>query len=335
MQQKHLPTVDFTAVDPGSPGAWRATREQVMQALGFHGGFEVVYDRVTPDHRHALLEIAKDLFARPLPTKLKNASDEPYGGYLGQLPGIAYESLAVADAGLPYAIPTFADLMWPDGNPRFCEKVKLFTEKMVELLETVRRMVMESLGVAEYFEEQVRATYYQLRFTEYGEASEWAEEKRTLAQMAHRDTNTLTVVCQLNEVNGLQVEAKDGEWVLAAPRSPASFFVIAGEAFQAWTNNKVYAPRHGVRVEDEEVDRRYCIIVFAKPTSEHPIEAPAELVDDLHPSLFKPFYYHDFLKFCVSPEGRKQRTSRLAVYRRSLTTAPPAATTATKEEDEA
>ncbi|CAL9754520.1 unnamed protein product [Musa acuminata subsp. burmannicoides] len=315
--RRHLPMIDFSGVGMACAGtpAWDAVQEQVMPALEFHGCFEAVYNRVASELRLSLLGIAKDLLSLPLQTKLRNASDVPYGGYLGHFPGLAYESLAIRDATLPHAIPNFASLMWPSGsNPNFCEKARSFTKQVAELEEMVRRMVLESLGVAKYAEEQMQSTYYLLRFTEYGAAGEWEEEKRKLAHMAHRDTNMLSIVCQLNEVDGLQVEAMDGEWHLAAPRSVASFFVIAGETFHAWSNGRVYAPMHGVAMDGTVA--RYSAILFSRPMSEQTIQAPAELVDGDRPSLFRPFEYGDFLHFCVSAEGRKLKKCRLSAYRR-------------------
>ncbi|RRT58178.1 hypothetical protein BHE74_00005985 [Ensete ventricosum] len=160
----------------GTP-AWYAVREQVMPALGFHGCFEAVYNRVASELRRSLLGIAKDLGRYPSPRH-----------------------------------PSFTSLLWPSGsNPNFCGGVGGDGEGG-GVGEPGR------CGVAE----QMQSTCSLLRFTEYGAAGEWEEEKRKLAHMAHQDKNMLSIVCQLNEVDGLQVEAMDGEWLLAAPRSVAS-----------------------------------------------------------------------------------------------------------------
>lgn len=110
---------------------------------------------------------------------------------------------------------------------------------MAELEEMVRRMVWESLGVAKDRVEQSESTlYHMLRFAKYGEEKEGAEEKGDEVKLAgyevHRDTNALSLVCQLNEVDGLEVEIGDDEveWVLAKPSSPASIFVLAGNAIR-------------------------------------------------------------------------------------------------------
>ncbi|KAJ8485166.1 hypothetical protein OPV22_017651 [Ensete ventricosum] len=138
-------------------------------------------------------------------------------------------------------------------------------------------------GVAE----QMQSTCSLLRFTEYGAAGEWEEEKRKLAHMAHQDKNMLSIVCQLNEVDGLQVEAMDGEWLLAAPRSVASS-----------SSRERLSTKHGVTGRFTPpctaspwtgTVARYSAVLFSRPISEQTIQAPAELVDGDHPSLFRPF----------------------------------------------
>ena len=108
------------------------------------------------------------------------------------------------------------------------ERASSFTKKLAELQGMIRKMVLQSLDVAEYHEEQMQSTWHLLRFSEYGAPG---EETRKVGQMAHRDANLLTAVCQLNGVDGLEVETRDGQWLQATPSSPASFFIIAGESF--------------------------------------------------------------------------------------------------------
>ncbi|URE05485.1 2OG-Fe(II) oxygenase superfamily [Musa troglodytarum] len=318
MQRPQFPVIDFSSFDPAADGgpAWDATREHVMQALGTCGCFEVVYDRITPELRQSLLEvIAKDLFRLPLETKLKNASEKVYDGYLGRFPNLDYESLAIRDATGSEAIPSFASLMWPDGNPNFCEMASSFAKKLAELQGMIRKMVLQSLGVAEYHEEQMQSTWHLLRFSEYGAPG---DETRKVGQMAHRDANLLTAVCQLNGVDGLEVETREGQWIQATPSSPTSFFIIAGESFWAWSNGKVYSPMHGVTVGGKET--RYSVLLFAMPKNERPIQAPVELVDDNQTPIFKPYYYDDYLRFCFSEEGMMQQCKLVAYCGTDATT---------------
>ncbi|CAD5175161.1 unnamed protein product [Musa acuminata subsp. malaccensis] len=317
-QERGLPKIDFTGVgqaDTGSP-SWEAVREQVMQALGSYGCFEAVYDRVTPQLRGSILEMAaEELFPLPLEAKIKNTSDKPFGGYLGQISGFDYESLAITDAPLPHGAPRFCGLLWPDGNPDFCEKAYTFSKKLGELEEMVRRMVLESLGVTEYHEEQSASIWYLLRFSKYGAVGDGEQEeegeRKKAGYMAHRDVNTLGIVCQLNGVDGLEVDSGDGQWIPAKPSSPTSYFVIAGDTFRAWSNGRVTAPLHRVNVGGE--DTRYSVILFSVPKDEAVIQAPAELVDERRPTLFRPFAFGEFLRFCATEEGMKAEC-KLSAY---------------------
>lgn len=50
---------------------------------------------------------------------------------------------------------------------------------------------------------------------------------------------------------------------------------------------------------------RYSAILFSIPHDEVVIQAPPELVDADHPSLFKPYDYGSYVRFCFTEEGQK------------------------------
>ncbi|XP_072968427.1 probable 2-oxoglutarate-dependent dioxygenase AOP1 [Typha angustifolia] len=303
-----IPKIDFSDVDLSNPGTqlWNTVRGQVMDALTSMGCFEALYPSVTPELRDALFGSAvKDLFALPLETKLLNSygPEKPFHGYLGNIPGLDnYESLAITDAPRPQEVRRFADLMWPDGNPSFCETALRFAEQFARLEEMVYRMVLESLGVFNYHAAQTESNWSLLRFSQYTAPN---GEEKNLGYISHQDTNTLSIVCQ-NQVDGLEVQTKNGQWILVTP-SQASLIVMAGNAFRAWTNGRVYAPFHRILVGGEVT--RYSAIFFSIPGENLMIQAPEELVDEEHPSLFKPYDYNEFVNFCVSKEsgGREDK----------------------------
>ena len=108
------------------------------------------------------------------------------------------------------------------------ETVLSFSQKVAELEGMARRMLMEGLGVDKYYEDLTNSIWYLLRLAEYRCPAQGEEKK--LGYVPHRDTNTMSVVCQLQK-DGLEVQAKDGEWTLASP-SPISFIVMAGNGFR-------------------------------------------------------------------------------------------------------
>lgn len=58
---------------------------------------------------------------------------------------------------------------------------------------------------------------------------------------------------------------------------------------------------------------RYSAMLFSVPQDDYVIQAPAELVDNVHPSLFKPYTYGDYLEFLVTEEGVKAE-DKLTAY---------------------
>ncbi|CAL4994916.1 unnamed protein product [Urochloa decumbens] len=304
-----LPLIDFSGVDPSAPGAgtWSTVRAQVMEALATIGCFDAHYPALTPQLRSALFDDSvRPLFTLSLDTKRRNyhGADKPFHGYLGSRD--AYESLAIIDGHKLENVLAFADLMWrPDGgNASFCETIHGAAKQMLELEEAVQRMVLEGLGVAKYHDALSESSWHLFRMWEYKPPS---SDEKVVRYGSHQDANTLTVLCQ-HEVEGLEVQTREGECVLVKP-SPTSLVVMAGNALRAWTNDRLHAPFHHVTVRGDAT--RYSAILFSIPKLM--VQAPDELVDDARPSRFKPYDNDDFIRFCVSEEGARHK-DKLKAY---------------------
>ena len=100
-----------------------------------------------------------------------------------------------------------------------------FSEQLSELDKVIRRMVVESLGVEKYLDEHLGSTNYLLRVMKY-KGPETTDTKLGLS--AHTDKNIVTILCQ-NQVDGLEVKTKDGEWINLKP-SPHTFIVMIGDS---------------------------------------------------------------------------------------------------------
>ena len=91
----------------------------------------------------------------------------------------------------------------------------------------VMRMVFESYGVDEStFEDLIQSTSFQLKFMKY----RLPHTNETNAGLPpHTDAN-LVGILDSNQVRGLEIETKKGEWIVCEPL-PSSFLVMAGETF--------------------------------------------------------------------------------------------------------
>ncbi|KAL1814442.1 hypothetical protein ACET3Z_017016 [Daucus carota] len=295
-----LPLINFSGheLKPGT-FLWDSVKSQVHEALQEFGCFEASFDKVPSELRKSMFTALQELFDLPLQTKIRNSSKIPFHGYVGQYPMVPlYESMGIEGAPSLEESRKFSNVLWPQGNPAFCETVQSFSEQLSELDQMVRRMVLESLGLKKYLDEHLDSTKYLLRVMKY-KGPETAEAK--LGLTSHTDKNIVTILYQ-NQVCGLQVQTKDGEWITVKP-SPDSFIVMIGDSFHAWSNGRVYSAYHRVMMSGSEP--RYSVGLFSVPKEGYIIKAPEELVDEEHPLLFKPFDHVKFLGFYYTEAGQK------------------------------
>ncbi|WOK92059.1 putative inactive 2-oxoglutarate-dependent dioxygenase AOP2 [Canna indica] len=309
--QLQIPRVDFRGLSPSSPAGerWGAACEQVMAALESFGCFEAVYDAVSPEIKDELFfRSMPELFALPTATKMANLSTGlPYSGYIGQIPGLAYESLRVGEAYIRENVEEFTSLMWPEGNPSFSNAIWTYAKHVRELEQMVERMILQSMGVEKYYDSHIESLEYGLRLSEYGVPF---DQESKVALNSHLDSNTITIVCQY-QIDGLEVQTRDGEWIHVVSQ-PNSFNVMVGESLGAWSNGRLQAPHHRVRVTGNET--RYSIIFGSRPGDDAVVEVPKEQVDEEHPLRFRPYKYGDYMQYRFATEEGKNAKEPLQAF---------------------
>jgi len=97
-----------------------------------------------------------------------------------------------------------------------------------ELDHIAKRMVFESYGVdMKICESLIESSNYLIRCLKYRPRE---MDENDLGLTPHSDLTIISVVHQLNNLNGLQIKLKNGEWT-GVEASPSSFVVLAGDAF--------------------------------------------------------------------------------------------------------
>jgi len=89
----------------------------------------------------------------------------------------------------------------------------------------IRKMILESLGVEKYMEEHMNSSNYRLRAMKY-KGPQTSDTKVGLTP--HTDKNFVTILYQ-NQVEGLEMMTKDGQWISYKPSSD-SFVVVIGDS---------------------------------------------------------------------------------------------------------
>ncbi|CAI9114059.1 OLC1v1014678C1 [Oldenlandia corymbosa var. corymbosa] len=291
-----LPTIEFSKenLKPDTE-SWSKACKQVVSALEEYGCFIAVYDDLSSDVHDSIFNALEELFDLPTETKIQNKSTKPLYGYVGQIPFLPlYESMGIDDANSYQGIDKFANVMWPNGNPSFCEKVLPYTKLAAKLEQVVVRMIFETYGVEKYYECHLKSVGYLSRVMRYTESGE-----KKLGFVSHTDKSFMSTIHQ-NQINGLEIKAKDGEW-FTVDLPPSAIVVMAGDAIMGWSNNRIQSPHHRVTMEGKGT--RYSIAQFS--FLEGIVKTPEEFTDDDHPLQFKPFSNLEYLDFFSKEENRR------------------------------
>ncbi|TVU20801.1 hypothetical protein EJB05_30397, partial [Eragrostis curvula] len=290
--------VNLSGVEPGTPG-WDEAQAAVTASLVAHGCVVVAHDALSPELMRSLFDRAMpELFALPRETRLRNVSTKgKFRGYMGL---DNWESVSVDEPTEEGNVNDFVSLFWPQGNPESRDVMLQFGRNLLKLKETVEKMVLESLGVQkENIESHLRSLSHTLRLTHYGALPDDADN--SLSMGVHTDFNFSTMVVQ-HEVEGLEVQTKDGSWLAVRPE-PGTVTFQAGEIFRVVTNGRVPACVHRVRTPSNR--ERFAVVFGCWYREGAEVSAMDELVDGDHPRMYNPCKPDEFVEFLYSEEGRK------------------------------
>ncbi|XP_076937319.1 deoxypodophyllotoxin synthase-like [Bidens hawaiensis] len=295
--QPKLPVIDLSLKSLNlHSSSWVTKCGEVRRALEEFGCFIAVFDGVSRELRDATFLASQELFDLPTEVKALNVLSTPYNGYIGQQPMVPlYESLGIENTTTNEGVESFIKLMWPSGNQSFSDSVLMYSKAVAELDKIVMKMIAESYGIEEHYESIRGSTTYLLKPTKYLRAT---GDEKMLGILPHTDKCFMTYLHQ-DEVNGLEIMTKDGEWI-EVEYPPSSFVVMAADAFMAWTNGRIEAPTHRVMMTED--NDRYVLGLFAS-IRDHIIEVPQQLVDKDHPLKFRAFDNYEYMHFYYTPEG--------------------------------
>ncbi|TYH36295.1 hypothetical protein ES332_D13G255000v1 [Gossypium tomentosum] len=290
-----FPIIEFRPSDlkRGTDG-WHRLCKRVREACETFGCFEVVYEKISAKAREETFGLMKELVEVPVERKQKNASPMPYHGWVGPCNQVSmlYEGFGLGDASNYDSVKSFAQLMWPDGHPHFCNTVHTMATQIEELNKLIWLMIIDSYGLGEKWE-SVMINYKSLvRFMKYM-APPPGDYERGL--FAHTDKPVSTIICD-DQVSGLEIEV-NGQWIKLS-LSPSSFCFVVGDPLKAWSNGRLKAVNHRVMISGDK--DRFSIATFAIPVEGTIIKAPKELIDEQHPQLYKDFDFMDFFLFAFS-----------------------------------
>jgi len=173
------------------------------------------------------------------------------------------------------------------GYREACEKYAEAAEKLAfRLVE----LISLSLGLpADYFNSKFEEQTSVVRLNHY---SPCPVPELALGVGSHKDPGALTVLAQ-DDVGGLQVKRKDGEWIGVKP-IPNSFVINLGDCMQVWSNDKYASVEHRVVVNDKK--GRFSIPFFLNPSHYVMVGPVPDLVNEKNPPKYREYCWGEFIE---------------------------------------
>lgn len=306
----HIPILDVSALHGGDPEAIRATAATLRSYLSNIGFLYVVGHAIPPAHVEAVREAGKRFFALPEEQKAALKIDKNFRGYLA-FAGSTIVTSSVAtvskpnqsesiffmhevDARDPKALaakPLQGPNQWPDETvlPGFRATIETYVAEMSTLARKMVGAIALSLGLpADSLDRYFADPTTFLRLLHY--PTQPAEEG-LFGSAPHTDYGFITLLAQ-DDVGGLEVKNKAGEWV-PAPPVPDSFVMNVGDILARWSNDQFVSTPH--RVINRSGRERYSQPFFFDPSMDDMIEALPGCVPAGAEPKYPPVLYGDYL----------------------------------------
>eukprot|EP01018_Ginkgo_biloba_P036152 Gb_28298 [translate_table: standard] len=285
-----IPVIDFGAGD----------QSQVVEAIGRAcsewGCFQVVNHGIPEITMEKMMQAAREFFALPEEEKMIYFSAETSSKvrYASSFNSKKDKILSWRDF-IRYSCHPLNQVisLWPRNPPTFREASMNYCTQMHELLERLLGVITQSLGLSESYIKNQYGDYSQVMVCNYYPAC--PDPKSTLGVGRHTDPGWITALMQ-DDVGGLQV-LHGGHWVLAKP-IPNALVVNLGDALQILSNGKYKSAEHRGIVNGSR--DRLSVVATYGPSLDNILRPASQLVDDLHPAVYRECLYEEYMRNILS-----------------------------------
>ena len=179
------------------------------------------------------------------------------------------------DPEAPLTNPLIGPNEWPPAMPELKASVYPYFEAASACAEDLLRGFALGAGLdAEHFVRLRDRPVSRGSLQYYPPQPDGAEEDQ-FGVAPHTDFGVLTVLCQ-DEIGGLQIQRRDGEWV-AMPPIPGTFVVNIGDLLHRWSNRRYRSTVH--RVINSSGRERLSLVLAWDPNFETLVDPNAFCAD--------------------------------------------------------
>lgn len=254
MALDHIPVIDLAPLTGG--GETAAMAADIRAALTNIGFMYVRNHGVSQDLIDRAYAASKAFFALPDETKMalhitgSGAALHGYTELFGENndPGRTIDLKEIFDLGREardgQVRPFFGPTPWPGDLPAFRATMMAYHDAMLALARRIMSGIALSLDLpGDYFDAMMQEPIGIQRLLHYPSQTTVVDD-RMIGIGAHTDYGCLTILSQ-DDVGGLQVMNRDGDWV-EAPPLPGAFLINIGDMMQRLTNDRYLANLHRV-----------------------------------------------------------------------------------------
>lgn len=315
----YVPLVDVSAARGGDDAARRAVARVIDRACRTSGFFAIAGHGIDQAIVQRVLDLSEEFFTLPAATKEQVRADRgdttlrglrfshaQAGGSVaeGSRPPDLCELYTMNRFGEPGADTTgMGDLAerwtkpnrWPDVAGFEEAWLELYGE-LDELSADLMRLCALALDLPEdHFDPYIDRHVTNLCANYYMPITE-APPPGSFRKGPHSDAGTITILYQ-DEVGGLEVQNRDGEWVPVRPVA-GTFQINLGRLFEIWTNDRWVSTPHRIKVPAPEhwSQHRISLPFFHHPNWDAVIECLPSCQGPDDPPRHEPVRSGEFLE---------------------------------------
>ena len=316
MSDHTIPVIDLGPLLSGGDAGREAVAAEIGAACRGIGFFYVTGHGVPAALREKVFATARDFFGASEAEK-ETALYSPTSGNRGFIPmkGEALDPTKAPDlkeafnVGLELA-PDDPELLagarfravnrWPQ-MAGFRETMLAYFDAVWALGRTLHRAFATDLGLdPAFFEDKLDRPLATLRLLHYPPRPPEMEEGQYGAG-EHTDYGCVTLLAT-DDVGGLEVRTRDGEW-LRAPVIPDAYVCNIGDCLMRWTNDTYVSTPH--RVVNPAGRQRYSVAFFLDPNPDAIVACLPGCATSDRPAKYPPIRGDDYLESRLNPTYAK------------------------------